>query len=164
MVNLFVPNAPFLYPLQFSNVFRGQRKVTLGTNGLNTSWNQFIKEKVKERKVNKNQSTYRKKLEWQEKVLFHLGSSIQYARTYISRSGGKKCQVFAKFCVRNPFQPSVPFLYPLKMSENQRVFDVFRGVQKRNIDFKYFKFFFCNRCYESWNYCRCTKGNSRICW
>ena len=39
-INPFVPSAPFLYPLKtsetvrFSDVFRGQRKGALGTNGL----------------------------------------------------------------------------------------------------------------------------------
>ena len=40
-INPFVSNAPFLYPLKtsgnrkdFSDVFRGQRKSALGTNGL----------------------------------------------------------------------------------------------------------------------------------
>ena len=38
-VNPFVPNAPFLYPLKilrFSDVFRGERKGALQTNGLKT--------------------------------------------------------------------------------------------------------------------------------
>ena len=30
----------------------------------------------------------------------------------------------------NPFQDNVPFLYPLKTSENQRFFDVLRGYRK----------------------------------
>ena len=30
----FVPNAPFLYPLRFSDVFGVQRKGALGANGL----------------------------------------------------------------------------------------------------------------------------------
>ena len=29
----------------------------------------------------------------------------------------------------NPIQPTGPFLYPLKMSENQRFSDVFRGYK-----------------------------------
>ena len=33
-INPFVPNVPFFYP-RFSDVFRGQRKDGLGTNGLN---------------------------------------------------------------------------------------------------------------------------------
>ena len=30
----------------------------------------------------------------------------------------------------NPFVPNAPFLYPLKTSENRKVFDVFRGQRK----------------------------------
>ena len=33
-INPFVPNVPFLSTLGFSDVFRGYRNVTLGTNGL----------------------------------------------------------------------------------------------------------------------------------
>ena len=42
-INPFVPNAPFLYPMKtpetvnFSNIFKGQKKGALGTNGLNVT-------------------------------------------------------------------------------------------------------------------------------
>ena len=45
LINPFVPNAPFLYPLKtsenlrFFDVFRGWRKSALGTNGLTQSKN-----------------------------------------------------------------------------------------------------------------------------
>ena len=33
----------------------------------------------------------------------------------------------------NPFDPNAPFLYPLKTSENRKVFWCFQGVEKRCI-------------------------------
>ena len=45
----------------------------------------------------------------------------------IHRSNKPKYLIITKI---NPFQANVPFLYPLKMSENQRFSDVFRGYKK----------------------------------
>ena len=41
-------------------------------------------------------------------------------------------------CV-NPFLPNVPFLYPLKTSENRKVFWCFQEVEKRYIENKWVK-------------------------
>ena len=41
-------------------------------------------------------------------------------------------KVLFTFDLINPLQPSVAFLYPLKTSENLRVFWCFQGVQKSN--------------------------------
>ena len=45
----------------------------------------------------------------------------------IHRSNKPKYPIITKI---NPFQANVPFLYPLKISENQRFSDVFRGYKK----------------------------------
>ena len=45
----------------------------------------------------------------------------------IHRSNKPKYLIITKI---NPFQANVPFLYPLKMSENQRFSDVFRRYKK----------------------------------
>ena len=45
----------------------------------------------------------------------------------------------------NPFQANIPFLYPLKRSENLWFSDLFRGYRKRTVTWKeffFFKFFF----------------------
>ena len=45
-LNLFFPNAPFFYPLKtlrFSDVFREERKGSLGTNGLKAPQNQWFR-------------------------------------------------------------------------------------------------------------------------
>ena len=39
------------------------------------------------------------------------------------------CEVMYDY--NNPFQPDVPFLYPLKTSENKRFSDIFRGYRNR---------------------------------
>ena len=39
----------------------------------------------------------------------------------------------------NPFVPNAPFLYPLKTSENSKVFRCFEGVEKRCIGNKWVK-------------------------
>ena len=39
----------------------------------------------------------------------------------------------------NPFVPNAPFLYPLKISENRKVFCCFQEVEKRCIENKWVK-------------------------
>ena len=52
----------------------------------------------------------------------------------------------------NPFLPNVPFLTPLKTSENQRISDVFRGVKKGTLGRNRF------RCHSQT--CASINGNS----
>ena len=39
----------------------------------------------------------------------------------------------------NPFVPNTPFLYPLKTSENRKIFGCFQGIEKRCIGNKWVK-------------------------
>ena len=44
-----------------------------------------------------------------------------------------KNSIDSKKSIRNPFQLTIPFVYPLKTSKNQAFSNVFRGFQKQNI-------------------------------
>ena len=49
----------------------------------------------------------------------------------------------------NPFVPNAPFLYPLKTSENCKVFWCFQGVKKRSIGNKWVNTFFSVICHTT---------------
>ena len=58
------------------------------------------------------------------------------------KSAEKTCSEFAENIIHNsvtinPFVPNAPFLYPLKKSENLKVFRCFQGVQKGYIGNKW---------------------------
>ena len=54
--------------------------------------------------------------------------------------GSYESQATLKEPLLNPFIPNAPFLYPLKTSENRKVFWCFQGVEKGYIRNKWVKF------------------------
>ena len=50
---------------------------------------------------------------------------------------------YNKTTLINPFQANIPFLYPLKTSENRSFSDVFRGYRNGKLDWNGFLFLLC---------------------
>ena len=71
--------------------------------------------------------------------------------TFLTLQNTNKIRGFKIFSVTyfflhtNPFVPNAPFLYPLKTSENLKVFWCFQGVEKRCIGNKWVKLLFRHR-------------------
>ena len=72
-------------------------------------------------------------------------SDISHPTKYNKIRGFKIFSVTYFFLQTNPFVPNAPFLYPLKTSENLKVFWCFQGVEKRCIGNKWVKLLFRHR-------------------